>query len=133
DRMGYRDGVPYVVQLRMSFGFKGTVISSLMRAIPAIIWYGIQSWIGGTALNEVIKILTSGLFDNVVVCFISLQAVHMLFFLFGLRASKWVERLASVVIMLALLYVSCILMTSYSREIADIRIHVEGTWLLPVF
>ena len=131
DRMGYRDGVPYVVQLRMSFGFKGTVISSLMRAIPAIIWYGIQSWIGGTALNEVIKILTSGSFDNVVVCFIALQAVQIVLSLFGFQAIKWVETLASVVIMLALVYVFWILMTSYSGEIADKWIHVEGTWGLP--
>lgn len=70
DRVGYRDGVPYVVQLRMSFGFKGTIISSLLRAVPAIIWYGVQSWIGGTALNEVFKILTNGSFDNIVICFI---------------------------------------------------------------
>ncbi|HIS29580.1 MAG TPA: NCS1 family transporter [Candidatus Avamphibacillus intestinigallinarum] len=133
DRMGYRDGVPYVVQLRMSFGFKGTVISSLMRAIPAIIWYGIQSWIGGTALNEVIKILTSGSFDNVVVCFIALQAVQIVLSLFGFQAIKWVETLASVVIMLALVYVFWILMTSYSGEIADKWIHVEGTWGLPFF
>lgn len=43
DRLGYREGIPYVVQLRMSFGIKGTVISSLLRGIPAIVWYGIQS------------------------------------------------------------------------------------------
>lgn len=43
DRLGYRTGIPYVVQLRMSFGLKGCVVSSLLRGIPAIIWYGFQS------------------------------------------------------------------------------------------
>ena len=28
DRFGYRTGIPYVVQLRMSFGIKGSIISS---------------------------------------------------------------------------------------------------------
>ena len=46
----------------MSFGIKGTVISSLLRGIPAIVWYGIQSWIGGTALNEIAKIVTEWIF-----------------------------------------------------------------------
>ena len=35
DRLGYRTGIPYVVQLRMSFGIKGAIISSLLRGIPA--------------------------------------------------------------------------------------------------
>src|SRR5690625_4765121 len=30
DRAGYREGIPYVVQLKMSFGEKGTLISSLL-------------------------------------------------------------------------------------------------------
>jgi len=34
DRLGYRTGIPYVVQLRMSFGIKGAIISSLLRGIP---------------------------------------------------------------------------------------------------
>ena len=57
DRLGYRTGIPYVVQLRMSFGVKGSIISSLLRGVPAIVWYGFQSWIGGTALNEIVKIV----------------------------------------------------------------------------
>ncbi|WP_371814469.1 cytosine permease [Jeotgalicoccus sp. WY2] len=37
-----------MAHLKASFGEKGTLISSLLRAVPAVIWYGIQSWIGGT-------------------------------------------------------------------------------------
>lgn len=43
DRFGYRTGIPYVVQLRMSFGIKGSIISSFLRGVPAIVWYGFQS------------------------------------------------------------------------------------------
>ncbi|TGE39124.1 allantoin permease [Desulfosporosinus fructosivorans] len=133
DRLGYRTGIPYVVQLRMSFGLKGSIISSLLRGIPAIVWYGFQSWIGGTALNEIIKVFTSGAFDNVFVCFVVLQLVQIGLSLYGFHAIKWVESLTSIVIMLALLYVFGVLLTSHSAVIADKWVHARGTWGLPFF
>ena len=102
DRIGYKNGVPYVVQLRMSFGIKGTVISSLLRGVPAIVWYGIQSWIGGTALNEIAKIVTGGSFNNIFICFVALQLFQIVLSLFGFHAVKWVETIASVVFMVGL-------------------------------
>lgn len=133
DRLGYVKGVPYVVQLRMSFGFKGTVISSLLRGIPAIVWYGIQSWIGGTALNEIVKIVTNGAFDNIFVCFVILQVVQIVISLYGFHAIKWVETFASIVFMIGLLYVFYLLVTNYSFEISQTWIHAEGSWGLPFF
>jgi NCS1 family nucleobase:cation symporter-1 len=133
DRLGYRTGIPYVVQLRMSFGIKGSVISSLLRGIPAIIWYGFQSWIGGTALNEIAKIITGGSFDNVVICFVVIQLVQIVLSQFGFHAIAWVETLASVVIMLALVYVFGILLTSHSDVIVEKWVHAEGSWGLPFF
>ena len=91
DRLGYKTGIPYVVQLRMSFGVKGSVISSLLRGIPAIVWYGFQSWIGATAINEIAKIFTSGSFDNIFACFLVLQAVQIGLSLYGFHGIKWVE------------------------------------------
>ncbi|QFF99198.1 allantoin permease [Psychrobacillus glaciei] len=133
DRLGYRSGIPYVVQLRMSFGVQGSVISSLLRGIPAIIWYGFQSWIGGTALNEIAKIVTGGKFDSVVICFIVLQLVQILLSLYGFHAIKWVEVVTSIVIMLALVYVFGVLLTSHSAVITDKWVHAKGTWGLPFF
>ncbi|TQR18748.1 NCS1 family transporter [Psychrobacillus soli] len=133
DRLGYKSGIPYVVQLRMSFGTKGTVISSLLRGIPAIVWYGIQSWIGGTALNEFIKIVTSGSFDNVFVCFVALQLVQIVISLFGFHAIKWVETVASIVFMIGLIYVFGILVSSYSTEITQTWVQAKGSWGLPFF
>lgn len=133
DRLGYRTGIPYVVQLRMSFGVKGSIISSLLRGIPAIVWYGFQSWIGGTALNEIAKILTGGAFDNVAVCFVVLQLVQIGLSLYGFHAIKWVESLTSIVIMLALVYVFGVLLTSHSAVIAEKWVHAKGSWGLPFF
>ena len=133
DRLGYKKGIPYVVQLRMSFGIKGTVISSLLRGIPAIVWYGIQSWIGGTALNEFVKIITNGSFDNVFVWFIALQIIQIVISLFGFHAVKWVETVAAVVFMIGLIYVFGILVTNYGTEITQTWVQAEGSWGLPFF
>ncbi|MCP8967678.1 NCS1 family transporter [Ectobacillus ponti] len=133
DRAGYRTGIPYVVQLRMSFGEKGAVISSLLRGIPAIVWYGFQSWIGGTALNEIVKIVTNGSFDNIFTCFVVLQVVQIWLSLYGFHAIKWVETLVSVVIGLALLYVLGVLLTSYREPIAANWVTAKGSWGLPFF
>ena len=133
DRLGYKEGIPYVVQLRMSFGIKGTVISSLLRGIPAIVWYGIQSWIGGTALNEIAKIVTNGSFDNIFICFIALQLFQIVLSLFGFHAVKWVETIASVVFMVGLIYVFVILLSNYSAEITQNWVQAKGSWGLPFF
>ncbi|WVD61802.1 cytosine permease [Orbus mooreae] len=128
DRFGYRTGAPYVIQLRMSFGIKGSIVSSLMRGIPAIVWYGFQSWIGGTALNEIVKIATHGSFDNIFVCFLILQVIQIILSLYGFHSIKWVETLISIVIMVALIYVFIILLTQYSDVVSQNWLHTEGTW-----
>lgn len=133
DRLGYRTGIPYVMQLRMSFGQKGSIISSLLRGIPAIIWYGFQSWIGATALNEIVKILTGSSFDNVAVCFVVIQLVQIGLSLYGFHAIKWVEILASIIIMLALLYVFGILLASHREVITEKWVQAEGSWGMPFF
>ncbi len=133
DRFGYRTGIPYVVQLRMSFGIKGSVISSFLRGVPAIVWYGFQSWVGATALNEIVKVLSGGGFDSIPVCFVILQGVQIVLSLYGFHAIKWVETLASVVIMLALVYVFGLLLNSHSSAITDVWVNAKGTWGLPFF
>ncbi|MBS4211693.1 NCS1 family transporter [Neobacillus rhizophilus] len=131
DRVGYRTGIPYVVQLRMSFGHKGSVISSLLRGIPAIVWYGFQSWVGGTALNEMAKIATGGSFDSVPICFVVLQLVQIVLSMYGFHAIKWVESLISIVIMLALVYVFYLLLADHSAVITQKWVNTSGTWGLP--
>lgn len=133
DRLGYRTGIPYVVQLRMSFGIKGSVISSLMRGIPAIVWYGFQSWIGGTALNEILKVFSGGSFDNVFICFLILQFTQIALSLYGFHAVKWVEILVSIVILVALIYVFVILLANHREIIVEKWVRTEGTWGLPFF
>lgn len=134
DRVGYRTGIPYVVQLRMSFGAKGALISSLLRGIPAVVWYGFQSWIGATALNEIMKVISGHSFDNIFICFLALQAIQIVLSLYGFHAIKWVEILISLVVIAALIYVFTILLQPHHlTKITDTWVNTEGTWGLPFF
>jgi len=45
---GLRYGIPYSIQSRTSFGVRGSKFAELLRAVPAIIWCGIGTWIGVT-------------------------------------------------------------------------------------
>lgn len=133
DRVGYRKGIPYVSHLKMSFGEKGTLVSSLLRAVPAVIWYGIQSWIGGTALNEIFKIVSDGAFDNVAVGFIIIVIIQILLSMKGFESIKWVESVASVVLMGIVITVFVILLKDHSQAVKDTWVSASGSWGLPFF
>jgi NCS1 family nucleobase:cation symporter-1 len=54
---GTKYGIPFPVFVRASFGTRGANIPAILRAIVACGWFGIQSWIGGMAIAQMIHIL----------------------------------------------------------------------------
>ena len=53
---GAKYGIPFPVFARASFGTKGANIPALLRAIVACGWFGIQTWIGGFAIYQMMKL-----------------------------------------------------------------------------
>jgi NCS1 family nucleobase:cation symporter-1 len=49
-------GIPFPVFARASFGLKGANVPAILRALVACGWFGIQTWIGGFALFQMVKI-----------------------------------------------------------------------------
>jgi nucleobase:cation symporter-1, NCS1 family len=47
---GARYGIPFPVFARAAFGVRGTHLPSLLRAVVACGWFGIQTWVGGLAM-----------------------------------------------------------------------------------
>src|SRR3954466_4933071 len=58
---GARYGIPFPVFSRASFGLRGANIPALLRAIVACGWFGIQTWIGGSAIFQLVKIWIPGI------------------------------------------------------------------------
>ena len=53
---GAKYGIPFPVFARASFGTSGANIPAMLRAIVACGWFGIQTWIGGFAIYQMMRL-----------------------------------------------------------------------------
>ena len=129
DQFSYKTGAPYAIQLKSAFGTKGSMIPVLLRGLPAIVWYGFQTWLGGAALNNIC--IAFGGPDNIWFWFIAFQFVQILLSMKGFQGAKWIGNIAGVVISLAMLYLLYICMSQYGDVIGDKLMGHSGTWGMP--
>ncbi|WP_255950592.1 NCS1 family nucleobase:cation symporter-1 [Streptomyces odontomachi] len=59
-RIGARFGIPFAVWARSAFGTFGANIVALVRAVVAIGWFGIQSYLAATAVNLLLEGVVPG-------------------------------------------------------------------------
>jgi nucleobase:cation symporter-1, NCS1 family len=52
---GTKYGISFPVLCRASFGVRGANLPAMLRAIVACGWFGIQTWIGGLALDALFR------------------------------------------------------------------------------
>jgi NCS1 family nucleobase:cation symporter-1 len=126
---GHKYGIPFMVQARGAFGFAGTRFPGLVRSIPAIVWYGFQSWVGAGALNAVSATLLG--FDNLIFYFITFQLLQIALSIYGFKGIKWLENIGSVFILGSLIYMFYAVLTKFGGEIDSKISSLEGTWGLP--
>jgi NCS1 family nucleobase:cation symporter-1 len=123
---GHKYGIPMMVQARASFGFAGNKLPALVRSVPAIVWFGFQSWVGAGALNLVSATMFG--FDNIALYFITFQLLQIGLSVFGFQGIKWVENIGSVFIIAALAYMFVSVLDRYGDAIGTNLIEAEGTW-----
>ena len=78
---GARYGIPFPVFVRASFGVRGANVPAVLRALVACGWFGIQTWIGGQAINSMLQILSPGWAHFAAgkwICFFAFWALNML-------------------------------------------------------
>ena len=129
DQFSYKTGAPYAIQLKSAFGTKGSMIPVMLRGLPAIVWYGFQTWLGGAALNNIC--IAFGGPNNIWFWFITFQAVQIFLSMKGFQGAKWVGNVAGVVISAAMLYLLYICMTQYGDVIQTNLMSHDGTWGMP--
>jgi len=130
DKLCYTTGMPYVVQLRSAFGFKGTIIPAICRSIPAVIWYGFQSWVGASALNEISIIIFN--YDNMILYFVLFHLMQVGLAVSGFKGIKAIENIGGVVIILSLGYMLFTMLTLHGDSVKTI-IDAPANWGLPFF
>jgi NCS1 family nucleobase:cation symporter-1 len=77
---GAKYGIPFPVFVRASFGVRGANIPAVLRALVACGWFGIQTWIGGTAIYSMLKIVwpaSAQYPSGIWVCFFAFWALNI--------------------------------------------------------
>ena len=126
DQFGYTTGAPYAVQLKSAYGTKGSIVPVMIRGLPAIVWYGFQTWLGGAAINNISKELFN--YDNIVLFFLIFQGLQILLSIKGFQGAKWVGNVGGCVIVAAMLYMLYICLTQYGDVISEKLMHREPNW-----
>jgi NCS1 family nucleobase:cation symporter-1 len=77
---GAKYGIPFPVFIRAPFGVRGANIAALLRAVVACGWFGIQSWIGGTAIYAMLGVIWPSAATNrglLWLCFLTFWLLNM--------------------------------------------------------
>ena len=91
---GTKYGVSFPVLCRASFGVRGANVPAVLRALVACGWFGIQTWIGGLALNTLLAAAWpawAGIAGNVWIAFAAFWLIQVAIILRGLEGIKRLE------------------------------------------
>jgi nucleobase:cation symporter-1, NCS1 family len=91
---GTRYGIPFPVFARASFGVLGANIPAMFRAFVACGWFGIQTWIGGSAINAMLVILVPGWVHfpaGIWIAFFAFWLVNVLIIIRGIEMIRGLE------------------------------------------
>jgi len=87
---GARYGIPFPVFARSSFGVLGANIPAMLRALVACGWFGIQTWIGGEAINALLGALISG-WNHPWICFFLFWLLNLAVILRGIETIRFLQ------------------------------------------
>jgi nucleobase:cation symporter-1, NCS1 family len=91
---GAKYGIPFPVFARASFGVLGANVPAILRALVACGWFGIQTWIGGEAINAMVIALFPSWRDNpagVWICFAGFWLLHVIVIVLGIGTIKFLQ------------------------------------------
>ena len=78
---GTKYGIPFPVLARASFGIYGAHIPSILRALVACGWFGIQTWVGGSAIYQLLNVLFGGTLATDALPFLGINLVQTVCFI----------------------------------------------------
>ncbi len=127
-RAGAKLGIPMVVQMRPCFGNRISKATGVIRAIPAIAWYGFESWLGAVGLN-IFSVLLFG-FNNLWFWFIVFQVAQIAISALGIRKifnfTAYAALILFVLIIILTWYIIAKFGFSFSQEMTK-----AGSWGVP--
>src|SRR5215813_11692709 len=92
--VGAKFGIPFPVYSRASFGVLGANVPAVLRALVACGWFGIQSWVGGSAINVLVGALfppRKSVAFGPVICFLGFWLLNLIVILRGIETIRRLE------------------------------------------
>jgi nucleobase:cation symporter-1, NCS1 family len=87
---GAEYGIPFPVFARSSFGVLGANVPAVLRALVACGWFGIQTWIGGEAINTLLGAIVHG-WDHAWICFFLFWLLNLTVVLRGIETIRFLQ------------------------------------------
>ncbi|MHB1499610.1 MAG: NCS1 family nucleobase:cation symporter-1 [Candidatus Dormibacteria bacterium] len=109
---GTRYGIPFPVLARAAYGVRGSNLPAITRALVACGWFGIQSWIGGGAVQLLLTAIWGGWAKvgmlggfpaTLWVSFLLFWGIQMLLILRGMNAIRLFENWAAPIVLVGAL------------------------------
>jgi len=100
---GAEYGIPFPVFARASFGVLGANVPAILRALVACGWFGIQTWIGGEAINAMIVALAQSWAHfayGPAVCFAFFWLLNVLVILRGIQMIRFLQAVSAPFLLL---------------------------------
>jgi NCS1 family nucleobase:cation symporter-1 len=95
---GTKYGIPFPVFVRAPFGYIGANIPALLRAVVACGWFGIQSWLGGQAIDAMVGVLwpqTTHMPWVLWTCFLGFWLLNMAIVWRGVESIRFLQSLSA--------------------------------------
>jgi len=99
---GTQYGVPFPVLARSSFGVLGANVAAILRALVACGWFGIQSWIGGEAINTLLITIWPAwrqVHYGVAICFMLFWLINLLVILQGIEYIRHLQGISAPILL----------------------------------
>jgi NCS1 family nucleobase:cation symporter-1 len=99
---GARYGIPFPVLARASFGVLGANVAAVLRALVACGWFGIQTWIGGEAINTLLVTLFpswSQVPHGAAICFFAFWLINLAVILQGIEYIRILQGISAPILL----------------------------------
>jgi NCS1 family nucleobase:cation symporter-1 len=100
---GAQYGIPFPVFARASFGVLGANVPAILRALVACGWFGIQTWIGGEAINAMLVALVPSWRNfhyGAALCFGFFWLLNVLVILRGIETIRFLQGISAPFLLL---------------------------------
>jgi nucleobase:cation symporter-1, NCS1 family len=99
---GARYGIPFPVLARAAFGVLGANVAAVLRALVACGWFGIQTWIGGEAMNTLLAVAVPAwtrVAHGPAICFLGFWLINVAVIFRGIESIRVLQGISAPILL----------------------------------